>query len=380
MGVRQSFGLFLPVISVDLNSGREVFALAVAAQNLLWGICSPIFGLLAHRYGSLKFIIVGALCYVSGLLLSAFSSTGVHLLLGQLLLGIGLGGVGFSLVLGAVVMNTPSQWRSLALGLVTSGGSFGQFACIPVAQSLLNSFGWSLSFLWLALIAATMLAFSLGLRSLPASSRLEPEPAKEPARVILARALSYRSYQFLIAGFFVCGLQIVFIAMHLPAYLQDNKLDPSVTAWAFSLIGLFNIIGSLGCGWLGGRYSKKYSLSWLYLIRSIAVMAFVLLPLSGASAIVFGAVIGLLWLGTVPLTSGLVAQMFGARDVALLYGLVFLSHQLGSFLGAWLGGLVYDYSGNYDLMWALVIISGLFAALMHMPIRERLHPALQPAT
>ena len=384
MGVRQSFGLFLPEISQDLGFGREVFAFAVAAQNLLWGAFAPVFGLLAHRYGSIKFIIVGALCYVAGLVISGFASTGTHLLLGQLLLGVGLGGVGFSLVLGAVVNNTPLKWRSLALGVVTSGGSFGQFLCIPIAQSLLDSYGWGFAFFWLALIAATMIAFSLGLRAIntqanSGAASAQAEPAKEAVSVILRRALSYRSYQLLTAGFFVCGLQVVFVATHLPSYLRDRAMDPEITAWAFSMIGLFNILGSLACGWLGGRYSKKNSLAWLYTLRSLVVIAFLALPLSGASAIAFGAALGLLWLGTVPLTSGLVAHMFGARDVALLYGFAFFSHQLGSFLGAWLGGFIYDASGSYDWMWAVVILSGFAAAFMHAPIKEKQHPELAPA-
>ena len=378
MGVRQSFGLFLPTISEDLGFGREIFAFAVASQNLLWGACAPVFGMLAYRYGSIKLIVLGGLLYAFGLVVSSFAQSGSQLIFGQMLVGAGLGGVGFSLVLGAVVSNVPSNWRSLALGIVTSGGSFGQFFCIPIAQGLLSTFGWQQAFLWLAAIAATMIGLSLGLRTIKTGP--EQQQASESLGLIIKRALSYRSYQLLTAGFFVCGFQVVFVATHLPSYLRDQGMQPEVAAWAFSLIGLFNIIGSLGCGWLGGRYSKKWSLTWLYLLRSLSVVVFLALPLSNFSALLFGATLGLLWLGTVPLTSGLIAHMFGPRDMAVLYGLVFFSHQVGSFLGAWLGGFIYDASGSYDLMWLLVILSGAFAALMHAPIQEKEHPALAAAS
>jgi len=306
----------------------------------------------------------------------ALSSEAV--MLGQFLIGVGLGGAGFSVVLGAVGQAAPPEKRSFALGIVTAGGSFGQFAFVPVAEFFLDRFGIGGAMLALAAIACTMAGFAFGLR--PAQrDAVGALAASQTLRQALIEALTHRGYVLLTIGFFVCGFQVVFIATHLPAFLQDLGIDQFYAAWALALVGLFNIIGSLTAGWLGGRYSKRNCLGLLYAGRSLVIVAYLLLPISGFSPLVFGATIGLLWLGTVPLTSGLITVFFGTRYLSMLYGIVFLSHQLGSFLGAWLGGLLYDLQGSYDHMWWLIIASGFVATALHMMIREAPAPRLATA-
>lgn len=378
MGLRQGFGLFLPPISEALGTGRELFALAIAIQNLVWGLASPFFGGLADRFGARLVAAVGGLIYTAGLLVMGLSLTPEAIVFGQFLIGVGLGGAGFSVVLGAVGRAAPPEKRSFALGFVTAGGSLGQFAFVPVAAVLLNSFGVTQALLGLALMATTMVAVAFGLR--PATLEgTGPAPISQSLAEALNEALSHRGYVLLTVGFFVCGFQVVFIATHLPAFLADYGVGTSYAAWALALVGLFNIFGSLLAGWLGGRFSKRNLLSFIYIGRSLVMIVFLLLPITGPTTLVFGAVMGLLWLGTVPLTSGLIVVFFGTRYLATLYGVVFLSHQVGSFLGAWLGGLVYDLRGAYDLMWWLTIASGFVATALHLMIREAPAPRLVAA-
>jgi predicted MFS family arabinose efflux permease len=369
MGLRQGFGLFLPSISQEIGAGRELFALAIAFQNLVWGFSSPFFGALADRFGARSVAALGGLLYTLGLVVMGLSLSREAVVAGQFLIGVGLGGAGFSVVLGAVGQAAPPEKRSFALGIVTAGGSFGQFAFVPLAALLLEGFGPGDALLGLALIAVTMIGLALGLRpqlGAQAAMQWAPQTLVEALR----EALSHRSYLLLTTGFFVCGFQVVFIATHLPAFLADRGVAPGYAAWALALVGLFNIIGSLSAGWLGGRVSKRDCLGVFYTARSLVMVVFLILPISGPSALVFGAAMGLFWLGTVPLTSGLIVVFFGTRHLAMLYGIVFFSHQIGSFLGAWLGGFLYDLQGSYELMWWLTIASGFVATALHLLIRE----------
>ena len=374
MGIRQTFGLFLAPISDALGTGRELFGFAIAIQNLIWGASSPFFGALADRYGARWVAAGGGAIYASGLVLMAMANDGGQVLAGQFLVGLGMGGTGFSVVLGVVAKTVSTEKRSLALGFVSAGGSFGQFAMVPVGQGLLAAFDWQIALIVLAAIAATMIGFAFGLTE---EQEADSRALRQTIGEALREALAYRSFVLLTVGFFVCGFQVVFIATHLPAFCADNGVGADVAAWALSLVGLFNIVGSIGFGWAGGRWSKRNALVILYSLRSVVILVFMLTPVTPTTALVFGATIGCLWLATVPLTSGLIATFFGTRYMAMLYGVVFVSHQVGSFLGAWLGGFIYDRTGSYSLMWWLVVASGAVAAILHIMIREA--PAHRPA-
>ena len=369
LGIRQVFGLFLQPISMELGAGFQLFSLAIAIQNLVWGLSSPVFGAAADRYGPWRVAAMGALLYGGGLFLMASFVTDAGIFIGQILIGLGLGSAGISIAIGAVARAAPPEKRSLAMGLVTSFGSFGQFALVPVTQILMVQGGWQFALLMLSVIMASMVAVAMGLRTPAGSAR----PIEGPILTIgatLRQAVSSRDYILLTVGFFVCGLQLVFITTHLPTYLHDAGLSPDISSWALALIGLFNIIGAFVCGWLGGFLSKKKSLATVYLLRGITIAAFVLVPPTPVTALLFGACMGLLWLGTIPLTSGLIVVFFGPRYLSMLYGLVFLSHQIGSFVGAWLGGIWYDWFGNYEAMWWLNAAAGLFAFAVNWAIRE----------
>ena len=369
LGIRQVFGLFLQPISMELGAGFQLFSLAIAIQNLVWGLSSPVFGAAADRYGPWRVAAMGALLYGGGLFLMASFVTDAGIFIGQILIGLGLGSAGISIAIGAVARAAPPEKRSLAMGLVTSFGSFGQFALVPVTQILMVQGGWQFALLMLSVIMASMVAVAMGLRT-PAGS---VHPIEGPILTIgatLQQAVSSRDYILLTVGFFVCGLQLVFITTHLPTYLHDAGLSPDISSWALALIGLFNIIGAFVCGWLGGVVSKKKSLATVYLLRGIAIATFILIPPTPVTALLFGACMGLLWLGTIPLTSGLIVVFFGPRYLSMLYGLVFLSHQIGSFVGAWLGGIWYDWFGNYEAMWWLNAAAGLFAFAVNWAIRE----------
>ena len=369
-GIRTSFGIFLAPMSTDLGIGRESFALAIAIQNLLWGLSQPFAGAIADRYGSGRVVAGCALMYVLGLVLMAHASTGTDLTMGAgVLIGLALSGTGFPVILAVVGRSVDESRRSLFLGFASAGGSSGQLLMVPLGQVFLDGFGWGTALLLFALLSALMVPLAAVLTG-KATAGIE-RVRKQSLRQAIAEASRHGGYWYLTVGFFVCGFHVAFIATHLPAFILDRGGTPFLGAAALALIGFGNILGSLACGVLGGRYPKKYVLAGLYLGRSIIITLFILAPVSDLSILLFATGIGMLWLGTVPLTSGLVAQIFGMRYMATLFGFVFFSHQLGSFLGAWLGGYVYDTTGTYDLVWWIAVVLGLAAAALHWPIDER---------
>lgn len=378
MGVRQAFGLFLPQMSAALDIGRGEFGLALAIQNLLFGLVQPWVGAMADRHGAGRVLALGTLLYAAGLVAASYatSALGVNLSLG-VMVGMALAGTTFVVVLGVAGRVVPAEHRGLAFGLITAGGSLGQFLIVPVGQMLLTELGYRLALIALAGVVALCLPLALGLRGTPAPAG--PLEADQTLAEALREAGRHRGYWLLNAGFFVCGFHIAFIATHFPAYLDDRGLGLAIGASALALVGLFNIFGSYAFGVGGDRWRKKYLLSGIYGARAVVIAVFLALPLTPASALVFAAAMGFLWLGTVPLTSGLVSQIFGVRYLSTLYGIVFLSHQVGSFFGAWLAGYAYDASGSYDFAWTASIALGIAAMLLHLPIRDRPVERLQPA-
>jgi predicted MFS family arabinose efflux permease len=369
MGIRHGFGLFLQPMSADLHWGRETFALALAVQNLMWGVATPLAGMFADRFGAHRVTLVSALLYVAGLATMAHATTPLTLILSAgVLIGAGLGGVSYSVVAGVLGRKYPPAKRSMALGISAAAGSFGQFAMLPVTQLLLSKLGWYGTLLALAAVALLMVPLSAAMydRHLSKSHAFQ-----QSAGAALHEALGHRGYVLLTLGFFVCGFQLVFIGVHLPAYLADHGLPPHVAVTALALIGLFNIVGTYTAGWLGSRVPKRYILSAIYFSRAIVIAAFIWLPLSPATVYAFAVALGLLWLSTVPPTNGIVAGLFGVRYLAMLSGVTFFSHQIGSFLGAWLGGKLYDTTGTYDLVWYLSIALGIVAGFLNLPIDER---------
>ncbi|MBK8208596.1 MAG: MFS transporter [Rhodospirillales bacterium] len=370
MGIRQSFGIFLAPIAVDLDVGRQVFGLAIAWQNLLWGLAQPITGAIADHFGAVRVTIVGAALYAAGLALAAFSSDplGLNVTLG-VLVGLALAGTTYGTVLGAVGRVVPPEKRSVAFGVCTAAGSFGMFAVVPGAQALLDAMSWRDAFLVLAIAVGLLAPLAFGFAG--SDQLIRRHAGGQSLVAAIGEARSHAGYWLLNAGFFVCGFHVAFVATHLPAYLADQGLPPSISAWSLAMIGLFNIFGSYLFGVLGGRFRQKWVLSAIYAARAVVIALFIALPLSGTTAVAFGAAIGFLWLGTVPLTSGLVARVFGVRYLSMLYGVVFASHQLGAFLGAWGGGLAYDLLGSYDSVWLASIGLALFATLIHLPINDQ---------
>lgn len=366
LGVRHSLGLFLTPISVELDMGRGVFALGLGLMNLVWGLVAPFAGALADRQGAGRVVAAGGLCYAAGLLLLTMSGDGEQLLLGGILIGLGLSGGGFSVVLGAVGRAAPPERRSTALGIVTMGGSIGQFVALPFMHATIDDLGWVGSLAVAAAIMLVMVPLATGVAGRPAAT-VDGQTLREA----LTEARGERGFWLLNAGFLVCGFHLAFIGVHLPSYLNDQGFAPWLAATGLTLVGLFNAIGTYACGALGERYSKKSLLSLLYLARAAIFIGFLLVPLTQASVLIFSVVIGLLWLGTVPLTSGLVATVFGTTYLSTLFGIVFLSHQIGGFLGAWLGGYVYDFVGSYDVMWWINVALALLSAALHWPISER---------
>ena len=380
MGIRQSFGLFLSPISRDLGIGREVFSLAIAWQNLIFGL--PIVGILADHFGPRWVVAGGALLYaVCFFLLSSVSTPfDLYAVLG-VLMGIALSSISYVVVLGAVAQVVAPEKRASSFGLITAAGSFGTFAIIPGVQWLLSGVGWQSSFAFIALIAgaSALLAIGIPQRGREVSSTtLESHDGSLFHALLQARGHS--GYWLLNAGFFVCGFHVAFIATHLPAFLTDHGLSKMVGATALSLIGLFNIFGSYLSGQLGDRYRKKYLLSLLYLGRALVISGFLFISVTNTSALVFGSLIGFLWLATVPLTSGTVAQIFGSRYLSTLYGIVFFSHQIGSFLGVWLAGRMYDATGSYDIIWIAAILLSLASSLIHLPIADKPLQRLETVT
>jgi MFS family permease len=368
-GVRAAFGLFLEPMSSQFGWGREIFALSMALQNLLWGIGQPVAGAIADRYGTARVLTVGLVVYALGLFLMAGAETPAMLhLSGGFLIGIGMSASSFSIVLAAFGRLVPEDKRSWAFGIGTAAGSLGQFLVVPLGQAFLAAYGWSTALVLLGFGVVAMVALAPTLASRADAMSFGPHQSIGEA---LREALGHPSFVYLTSGFFVCGFQVAFLTVHFPAFIADAGLDPSLGAWAIATVGLFNIIGSYGSGVLGGRLSKRNLLCWIYILRSLIFAVFILIPITGASVMVFSALIGILWLSTVPLTSGLVAQMFGLRHMAMLFGIVFFSHQIGSFLGIWLGGYLFDQTGSYVAIWWVCVALGIFAALIHWPIDER---------
>jgi MFS family permease len=370
-GPRSALGFFLTPMSQELHWGRDVFSFALAIQNLLWGVGQPFAGGLADRFGANRVIVVGATLYALGLGLMAHAQSSALLdLSAGVLIGFGLSGASFSLVLGAFGKLLPEKWRSLAFGAGTAAGSFGQFMYSPVAVALMDQFGWRTALTIFAIATLVIVPLAIALAT-PRSATPARAVKQQSFREAITEAFGHRSYVLLVIGFFTCGFQLAFITVHLPAYLADRGLSAEVGGWTLAVIGLFNIIGSLSSGFLGNRMPKRYILSFIYLARALAVVVFITMPPSTAGTLLFGAVTGLLWLSTVPPTSGLVAVMFGTRWLTMLFGFAFFSHQVGGFLGAWLGGLIFDMTGSYNPVWWLSVLFGVLSAAINLPIVER---------
>jgi len=370
MGVRQTFGLFLEPMTAELGIGRGTFAFAIAVQNLLWGVLTPFFGVFADRHGSARCLVFGGIMYALGILLMALGDSVLALNLGAgIFVGLAVSASGFPLILSAVARAAPAERRSVYLGLASAGGSVGQFVLLPLTQVTMSGLGWVGALVVLAALAALIVPLSAALVGKPA-----PAAANEVHQSLgaaVAQARRHRGYQLLSGGFFVCGFHVAFVATHLPAYINTLGLDPLVGASALGVIGFFNIIGGLLAGYLEGRYRKKYLLSGIYLSRAVVITLFLLGPKTELAVWLFAASFGLLWLSTVPLTSGLVGDIFGDRYLATLFGIVMFSHQIGSFFGAWLGGLSYDLPGSYDAVWLMAVVLALMAAALHWPIGDR---------
>ena len=372
MGVRQAFGLFLPQMSAALDISRASFGLALALQNLLFGLVQPFVGAIADKHGAGRVVAVGAIVYVVGLVGAGLASSalGLHLSLG-VLVGMALSGTTFAVVLGAVGRVVAPDKRTLAFGIVTAGGSLGQFLVVPIAQKLLAAFGYVQALYLLAALVAFCIVLALGVAGKPSAHTAAEHGPDQSLTEALSEASGHKGYRWLNIGFFVCGFHVAFIATHFPAYLDDKGLGLGIGASALALIGLFNILGSYVFGVGGDKHSKKHLLSIIYGGRAVLIAVFLILPLSKFTALGFAAIMGFLWLGTVPLTSGLVGQMFGIRYLSTLYGIVFLSHQIGSFFGAWAAGYMFDRFGNYDSAWIASIALGVLGMLVNLPINDR---------
>ena len=385
-GPRATLGFFLTPMSTANGWGREVFALSVAIQTLLYGAAQPFSGAIADRFGTVRVIIAGTLLYAAGIFMMAHASTPETLFLSSgVLIGFGLSGCSFNLVISSFGKLLPESWRSLAFGAGTASGSFGQFLFSPLAVGLIDTVGWRTTLEVFAglLLLIVPLAFAIATPrsdAAPASPRGLRQPDSETAPSVeqiqtykqaLAEALGHRSYILLVLGFFTCGFQLGFVTLHLPAYLIDRGLSAQVGGWTLGVIGLFNIVGAMLSGWLGGRMPKRYILAVIYFARALAVVFLVTMPASPAVALIYGAVTGLLWLSSVPPTAGLVAVMFGTRWMAMLFGIAFFSHQVGGFLGVYLGGLLYERTGSYDIVWWLGVLLGVLSAVINLPIVEK---------
>jgi MFS family permease len=367
LGIRHGFGLFLQPMSVDGGWGREVFAFAIAVQNLIWGAAQPFTGVLADRFGAGKTILGGAALYAAGLVLMSFSQTPGELVFSAgLLIGLGLSGTTFAVVLGAVGRAVPPEQRSRALGIATAIGSFGQFALLPGTLSVIEWIGWSAALLVLAAVSASMTVLATAVRD----TRHIDGQSKLGAREALCEALGHRGFRLLAFGFFVCGFQVVFIITHLPAFLVDQQLSLSVGTKTLALVGLANVAGAYLAGLWGARYRKPALLSAIYAGRAVVIATFIYLPITEWSAYVFGLVIGVLWMSTVPLTNGTIANVFGVSNLSMLSGIAFFVHQIGAFLGGWLGGYLYDLTGSYEGVWLIAIGLSMVAAAVNLPIRE----------
>jgi MFS family permease len=372
-GPRSSLGFFLTPLSQTNHWGRDVFALALAIQNLLWGIGQPFAGAIADRFGTNRVLCVGAVLYALGLAIMAQSTTPEVLdLSAGVLIGLGLSGCSFNIVLGAFGKLLPEKWRPLSFGAGTAAGSFGQFLYSPIAVALMDKFGWQETLLIFGGVTLLILPLALALATPTVlTGQTATTKPTQSARQAFAEAFGHRSYVLLVLGFFTCGFQLAFITVHLPSYLIDRGLSAEIGGWTLAIIGVFNIVGSLGAGWLSNRMPKRYLLSAIYFIRAAAIVAFIILPASPFATLAFGAVTGLMWLSTVPPTSALVAVMFGTRWLAMLFGFAFFSHQVGGFLGVLIGGIAFERTGSYDLVWWLSVLFGVLSAVINLPIVEK---------
>ena len=373
VGIRQSFGLFLEPISSSLQIGRETFALSIGLVNLLWGVLAPFTGALADKYGLKRVAIVGALFYAGGILILSNSASPQELLLGGIIIGSGLSGLGFTVILGAVGKFAPPEKRGTALGLTTRGGSIGMFLGVPGTGSFIQTLGWSGALFGLAAISLIMIPLVYGLISNDKVSDQNPQSGDTDEKLteVLNHALKSKNFLLLVCGFFICGFHVNFIVAHLPAFISDMSLPGNVATTSLALIGFANIFGVALAGRLGDKYKKNDVLVALYALRALAFIIYIITPVTILSTLIFTFVLGILWLGTVPLTSGLVATFFGPKYMSMLYGIVFFSHQLGGFLSSWMGGWVFDLTGDYDIMWWFSVLLGLLAALLHVPIKDR---------
>ena len=373
LGTRHGFGLYLQPMTLDLGISRETFSFAIALQNLFYGFSQPLTGMIADKFGAARVMAAGTIAYAIGLVLMSYSTTSTELNLSAgLLIGMAMGCCGFSTVYGVIGRTVPAEKRSTAMGIVGAAGSFGQFLMLPYGQLLINHLGWQQALLILALTVLVLLPLSTAL--------VEDKKAQAQAQFkqsipsALREAFSHSGFVLMCIAYTVCGFQLLFISVHFPAYLVDQKMSPATGMIALALIGLFNTFGSYTWGWLGGRYTKKYLLATLYFTHAMVVMAFILTPLSPVTIYLFSAAIGFLWLGTAPITSALIAQIFGVRYLSTLSGCAFMFHQTGSFLGVWIGGRIFDMTGSYTLMWWITIVAGLAAALLTLPVDERQIP------
>ena len=378
LGTRQSFGLFLRPMSLDLGWGREVFSFAIALQNLVWGLAMPFAGAIADRYGAARVLVAGGLAYGAGVVAMAYATEPLAFQLSAgVLVGLGLSGTGFGVVLAVVARAYPPDKRSVAVGIAGACGSFGQFGMLPLGQAFISAYGWGSALVIFGCVALTMVPLGAAL----AGRNQAANESDQPISAALSEAMAHRGFWLATAAFFVCGFQTIFIMTHLPAYLVDRGLSPQQGMAALATVGLFNIFGSYGAGALGARYSKKALLAWIYAVRAVAIALFIAAPVSAAGTYAFAAVIGLTWLGTVPLTNGLVGQIFGLKYLSTLFSISFLGHQLGAFGGAWAGGAVFDLTGSYQPIWIIAIALSVVACALCVPIDERsiVRPALRQA-
>lgn len=370
MGIRHGFGLWLQPITQEQNWSRETFAFALAIQNLVWGFAGIFAGMLADRFGAFRVIVAGAALYALGLLGMAYANTPLMFsLTAGVLIGLAQAGTTYAIVYGVIGRNVPTDQRSMAMGITAAAGSFGQFLMVPTEGFLINSLGWQQALLVLAGASLLMMPIAWWLRE-PHFQGGTGHSREQSILDALYEAFKYPSFQLLMAGYFVCGFQVVFIGVHMPSYLKDQGLSPQVASYSLALIGLFNVFGSYTTGVLGQRMQKKYILAFIYLTRAVVISVFLAVPLSPMSVYVFSAVIGLLWLSTVPPTNAAVAQIFGVAHLSMLSGFVFFSHQVGSFLGVWLGGYLFDRFGSYNVVWYISIALGVLAGLLNLPIKE----------
>jgi len=372
MGIRHGFGLWLQPVTQEMGWTRQDFSFAIAIQNISWGVFGIFAGMAADRFGAFRVLVAGALLYAVGLAGMALApSTRLFTLFAGVVIGAAQAGTTYAVVYGIIGRQIPAQRRSWAMGVAAAAGSFGQFLMVPVEGLLIGSFGWSRALLLVALVALLIAPMALGLREPGFGRGAQRRGARgQSIGQALGEAFRYPSFQLLMAGYFVCGFQVVFIGVHMPSYLRDHGLPAQVASYALALIGLFNVIGTYTAGVLGQRIAKRSILSFIYAARAVAIGVFLLVPLTPASVYVFSAVIGLLWLSTVPPTNAAIAGIFGVQHLSMLSGFVFLGHQVGSFLGVWLGGYLYDRTGSYDVVWWLAIALGVFAALINLPVRE----------